>query len=116
MKHRTITRRWKRAGLLALLLLVIASLGYEGYIKIATAFLGADRDLNLYRQAMRTMLDRTGLADSVLYIPASDWDVSHTGPAPIPGFYVHDGFHLTNLGYRSLDSCIVRTIVNHHSR
>ena len=86
------------------------------YIKIATAFLGADRDLNLYRQAMRTMLDRTGLADSVLYIPASDWDVSHTGPAPIPGFYVHDGFHLTNLGYRSLDSCIVRTIVNHHSR
>ena len=31
MKHRTITRRWKRVGLSALLLLVIASLGYEGY-------------------------------------------------------------------------------------
>ena len=86
------------------------------YIGIASFFLGADKDLGLYRQAMLRMLDETGLADSVVYIPARDWDVSHAGQTPVSGFYTQDGFHLTNLGYRSLDSCIVRTILNHHNQ
>ena len=80
------------------------------YVGIASFFLGADKDVALYQQAMRTMLERTGLADSVLYIAASEWDVSPAGPAPIPAFYTPDGFHLTNLGYRSLDSCIVKRL------
>lgn len=62
-----------------------------------------------YRDAMRDMLESTGLKDSVLFIPVSCWNPG--GVDANPEIYLDDRFHLNLKGYQKLDSCMATEIM-----
>ena len=68
-------------------------------------------NIDIYREAMLTMLDDSRLKDSVIFIPASDWDASVVNRQKY--YYQEDEMHLTTEGYRALDSCIADRIIKH---
>lgn len=67
-------------------------------------------DITPFRNGLRNMLDNTGLADSVLFIPADHWlPQNHHYSEEI---YQIDHVHLNSQGYRMLDSCIISEIIS----
>ena len=67
-------------------------------------------DLTPFRSGLKDMLSNTGLADSVLYIPANNWlPKDHNYSTEI---FQIDHIHLNYQGYHLLDSCIASEIVN----
>ena len=61
-----------------------------------------------YRQALKDMLEDTGLRDSVLYISANQWNLQGWRDTTI---FQRDRIHLNINGYHRLDSCIVSEIL-----
>ena len=67
-------------------------------------------DITPFRNGLKDMLSKTGLIDSVLFIPASNWlPQDHNYSADI---YQIDHIHLNYQGYHLLDSCIASEIIN----
>lgn len=82
------------------------------YFRIVSLFSGTEWDnVEIYRKAMSSMLEDSGLKDSVIFISATDWD--NTTIKNLNNLYKEDGMHLTIDGYRTLDSCIARKIIEH---
>ena len=66
-------------------------------------------DITPFRNGLKNMLDETGLADSVLYIPADNWlPKDHHYSEDI---YQIDHVHLNYQGYHLLDSCMASEII-----
>ena len=61
-----------------------------------------------YRQALKDMLQDTGLKDSVLYISANKWNSQGWRDTTI---FLRDHIHLNINGYHRLDSCIASEIL-----
>lgn len=82
------------------------------YFRIVSLFSDTEWDnVEIYRKAMRTKLEDSGLMDSVIFVSATDWD--NTTIKNLSNIYREDGMHLTIDGYRALDSCIARKIIEH---
>ena len=62
-----------------------------------------------YRDAMKKMLQESGLDDKVLYIPMSAWNPG--GVDANPEIYLDDRLHLNLDGYHVLDSCMAYDVV-----
>lgn len=60
------------------------------------------------RDRLRQILDETGLMDSVIFIPKTDWNKD--GYRDSRGIYLDDGTHLNLAGYDVLDSCYAEAI------
>lgn len=60
-----------------------------------------------YRKYLRNFLDETGLMDSVVYIGVDSWNPIGYRDSSL---YLDDGIHLNALGYKKLDSCVLRKI------
>lgn len=67
----------------------------------------------LYRNALKEMLQVTGLRDSVLYISADRWNPLGWRDTTI---FQRDRIHLNLEGYHRLDSCIVSEILKDWER
>ncbi len=66
-------------------------------------------DITPFRNGLKKMLNETGLADSVLYIPADNWlPKDHHYSEDI---YQIDHVHLNYQGYHLLDSCMASEII-----
>lgn len=63
----------------------------------------------VYRDAMKQMLQETGLDQKVLFIPISAWNSG--GVHANPELYLDDRLHLNMDGYHVLDSCMAVDIV-----
>lgn len=61
-----------------------------------------------YREAIRRMLDDTGLRDSVLFIPADKWNPLGWRDTTM---FTYDRIHMNLQGYQRLDSCIAAEII-----
>lgn len=72
------------------------------------------RSAPVYRDAMRQMLNTTGLADSVLFIPVDHWNKG--GVAANPDIYLDDRFHLNLAGYRVIDSCMAADVIKDYQK
>ena len=84
----------------------------KSYYRIVSSFTDTEWDnIELYRNAMRKMLNDSGLKDSVIFISAMDWDISNKLSSN--SYYRNDEMHLTADGYRALDSCIVEKVIEH---
>ena len=68
-----------------------------------------DSSVQPYRDAMRKMLQDTGLDEKVLYIPMSAWNPG--GVDANPEIYLDDRLHLNLKGYHVLDSCMAYDVV-----
>ena len=68
----------------------------------------------VYRDAMRKMLQETGLDKKVLFIPASAW--SPGGVYTNPEIYLDDRLHLNMDGYHILDSCMAIDVVKDYQK
>lgn len=73
-----------------------------------------DSSVQPYRDAMREMLQETGLANKVLFIPMSAWNPG--GIDANPEIYLDDRLHLNLDGYHVLDSCMATEIVKDYQR
>ena len=62
-----------------------------------------------YRDAMKKMLQESGLDDKVLFIPISAWNPG--GVEANPEIFLDDRLHLNLDGYHILDSCMAYDIV-----
>lgn len=63
----------------------------------------------VYRDAMKKMLQETELYKKVLYIPLSVWEAG--GVEANPELYIDDRLHLNLDGYNILDSCMAVKII-----
>lgn len=71
-------------------------------------------DITPFRKGLRKMLNETGLADSVLFIPVDYWiPQDHKYSEDI---YQPDHMHINYQGYHVLDSCIVTEIINDYQK
>lgn len=68
----------------------------------------------VYRDAMRQMLQQEGLMDKVLFISVSKWNQG--GVDANPAIYLDDRFHLNLDGYHVLDSCMATEIINDYKK
>ena len=66
-----------------------------------------------YQNALKEMLAKTGLQDSVMYISAKQWNPG--GSVDITMFLV-DRLHLNLNGYHVLDSCIATEIIKDYTK
>lgn len=71
-------------------------------------------DVTPFREGLKEMLRDTGLADSVLFIPADRWIPQDNHFSE--DIYQEDHVHLNYYGYHVLDSCIVSEIINDYDR
>lgn len=84
----------------------------KSYFRIVSFFTDTEWDnIEIYRNAMRQMLNDSGLKDSVIFISAMDWDIS--GNLISNNYYRKDEMHLNMDGYRALDSCVVEKVIEH---
>ena len=67
-----------------------------------------------YRDAMKKMLQETGLDKKVLFIPISAWNPG--GFAANPEIYLDDRLHLNLDGYHVLDSCMAYDIAKDYQK
>ena len=83
--------------------------------RIYSHFTGVvEDDITPFREGLKMMLKDTGLGDSVLFIPSSNWlPKDHHYSEEI---YQIDHVHLNSQGYRMLDSCIISEIVNDQNK
>jgi len=71
-------------------------------------------DITPFRNGLKKMLNETGLADSVLYIPVGNWlPEDHNYSEDI---YQIDHVHLNYQGYHLLDSCMVSEIIKDYEK
>jgi hypothetical protein len=68
----------------------------------------------VYRDAMRKILQQEGLKDKVLFIPESKWNPG--GVDANPDIYLDDRFHLNMEGYHVLDTCMAKEIINDYKK
>ena len=78
------------------------------YMLRSTVMGTSDCRVEDYQEALREMLDRTQLRDSVLYIAAQQWNPRG---ATDTSMFLEDRLHLNLEGYHRLDSCIVAEVV-----
>ena len=62
-----------------------------------------------YRDALKTMLIKEGMMDSVVYVPMTSW--SENGERISQNLFMTDRVHLNLRGYERLDVCIAKAIV-----
>ena len=70
-------------------------------------------DITPFRNGLIEMLKTSGLSDSVLFIPADHWipkDHQYSEK-----YYQQDHVHITDQGYRKLDSCVVSEIIRDYN-
>lgn len=65
--------------------------------------------VQVYRDAMKRMLQETGMDKQVLFIPVSSWNPG--GIETNPEYYIDDRLHLNMNGYHVMDSCMAVEIV-----
>jgi len=82
--------------------------------RVYSVFTGVVQDdITPFRNGLSEMLKETGLADSVLFIPADHWlPQNHQYSEKI---YRKDHAHLNSQGYHMLDSCIVSEIIRDYN-
>ena len=68
-----------------------------------------DSSTEVYREAMKKMLQESELQDKVLFIPASAWNPG--GIEANPTIYLDDRLHLNLEGYEVLDSCLATEVI-----
>lgn len=61
-----------------------------------------------YREALRSMLEKCNLMDSVIFVPMNGWNGENSGINK--HLFLNDQIHLNNQGYRKIDSCIIDAI------
>ena len=66
-------------------------------------------DITPFRNGLMEMLKTSGLSDSVLFIPADHWIPKNHQYSE--KYYQKDHVHITDQGYRKLDSCVVSEII-----
>lgn len=77
--------------------------------KLTAIINGADMNhVDECRDRLRQILDETGLMDSVIFIPKTDWNKD--GYRDSRRIYLDDGTHLNLAGYDVLDSCYAEAI------
>ena len=83
--------------------------------RIYSYFTGVvEDDITPFRNGLREMLKETGLGDSVLYMPYSQWlPQDHHYSEEI---YQEDHVHINYQGYHLLDSCIVTEIIHDYNK
>lgn len=67
-----------------------------------------------YRDAMRKMLQESGLDDKVLFIPISAWNPE--GIDNSPDIYLDDRLHLNLDGYHVMDSCMAYDVIKDYQK
>jgi len=67
-----------------------------------------------YRDAMRKMLQESGLDDKVLFIPISAWNPE--GIDDSPDIYLDDRLHLNLDGYHVMDSCMAYDVIKDYQK
>ncbi len=68
-----------------------------------------DSSIEVYRKAMRKMIQESELKNKVLFIPASAWNPG--GIEANPSIYLDDRLHLNLEGYHVLDSCMATEVI-----
>ena len=70
-------------------------------------------DYSGYREALKSILEKNGLMDSVLYIPICEW----YGASYEVNFdlFLEDQIHLNSRGYKLLDICLARNIAKDYN-
>ena len=71
-------------------------------------------DYSGYRGALKSILEKNGLMDSILYIPICEWygasyDVNYV-------LFLDDQIHLNSRGYKLLDICLARNIAEDYDK
>ncbi len=68
-----------------------------------------DSSTEVYREAMKKMLQESEFKNRVLFIPASAWNPG--GIEANPSIYLDDRLHLNLEGYHVLDSCMATEVI-----
>ena len=82
------------------------------FYKMRAVLMGTDNNQGAdYQNALKDMLAKTKLQDSVLYISAKQWNPAGATDTTM---FLTDRLHLNLNGYHRLDSCIISEIIRNH--
>lgn len=82
------------------------------FFRVRAVLMGTDNNQGAdYQNALKDMLAKTKLQDSVLYISAKQWNPAGATDTTM---FLTDRLHLNLNGYHRLDSCIISKIIRDH--